>query len=178
MIKCFGPHHRHARGTSSLLLLAVFVVAGCATSRPTPEYFREIKALRPEGYGTTNYGLAAACAAGTCRQAQREYHERYMASRARYGVPVPPVFAPILPYAEAVAARVDNGEITTAQAEALIQEMRARLVAEAEKIRAAQAQVDAIYWSTFWSQQSRMPSMRPIQCTTTYIGRVATTNCY
>src|SRR5262245_33350599 len=133
----------------SPLLLALLVISGCATNRATPEYFAEIKALRPEGYGTTNYGLATACAVGTCRQAQREYHDRCNAIRDRYGLPVPPVFSPLLPYAEAVAARVDNGEISMAQAEALIQEMRARLTSESARIRAAEAQVDATYWSAF-----------------------------
>jgi uncharacterized coiled-coil protein SlyX len=104
-----------------------------------------------------------------------------MAVREKYDVVMPPIFSPLLPYAEAVAARVDGGEISVAQAEALIQELRAKITAEDARLEAMRAQADAVHWATFWQSfntTQQQQSLRPIYCTTSYVGRMATTQCY
>lgn len=167
------------------LVVIPALLGGCAP-RVDPAFFTDIKALRPSGYGNTNYGLATECRPGACLGAQREYHQRYLVIVNKYGVSALAAYtAAIFPYAEAVAARIEAAEISPAQGEAMVQEFRLRANAEIARVRAVQEQTDVARWSAFWGaqtyflqQQAIRNQMRPIRCTTGNFGTISTTSCF
>jgi hypothetical protein len=157
-------------------------LSGCA-AKVDPAFYTDIKALRPEGSGISNYGLATDCRPGNCVAAQRSYHAQFLAINAKYRDPVSPLaLNNLFPFAEAVAGRIDANEISVPAGEVMIQDMRVRVNQELNKLRAMQAQADAARWSAFWQsqalQQQTLNLMRPIQCTTMMAGQLATTTCH
>ncbi len=165
------------------LVLGAVLLAGCSTAKVNLAFFTEVKALRPDGSGITNYGLATTCRPGSCLSAQRAYHTEFLAINAKYGNPVSPLaLNNLFPYAEAVAGRIDANEISLPAGETMIQEMRVHVNQELAKLSAMQAQADAARWSAFWQsqavQQQTLNLMRPIQCTTMMAGQLARTTCH
>ena len=168
----------------SLLVVGFTSLVGCATGTD-PKLYAELRALRPEGYGAMAYGLATACRPGSCAAAQRNYHGQFLAILRKYRYPLHPLANSVFAYAQAVAARVDGNELSPAHADSVIQEFRIRVDAEIDRLNAIQAQTDAAYWSAFWQmqnaliqQQATTSRTKPIHCTTTGSGALATTVCH
>jgi hypothetical protein len=127
--------YKTMRITATLITFVVlcFVTADAIAQDRTAELFADIRALRPEGFGRSNYGLASSCRPGGCAEAQRVYHARIRQILSNYGVTGETGFDRLFPYAESLAARVDQGGLTPEKADALIQQFRADLNAEAER---------------------------------------------
>jgi len=127
---------------------------------------------------------------------ERDFQARAREAYRRYGF-TPDVFQEaVWAYRSAVIERLGQGEITRAQASALIAEYAARIVAERQKLQFLQQQAEsadraaqAAFWSQFsqsmyqmgqaMQQYERQQQLRtPISCTTQYFGTIARTTCY
>jgi hypothetical protein len=158
-----------------MIALGACGLVSCASDpgRPTGRaaYHQELKTLRPQGSGETGYGLAN-CTPGACLEAQRGYHAAIRTIQDRYGFPYDTYTGALFAHAEAMAEQVDRGEVSPAQADAFIQDVRVRLNAERQRLDSLERQERAT------QQRRTQPPRRPLRCETLRVGMMWETTCH
>jgi len=190
--------------TAFMLLLMVALMPGCGLYMQIQEEKRQ-EAARAKRVGMAaemrviGEELKAEWAQGRYRnhvEVFREFASRSRALYQRYDEPMSPVDSLFFSYGIALAARVDRGEISSEEAQYLLDKMVLDVEAERQRLTLQQQLVQAqremaaaqnqLYWQRWWDgywarwQQMYQPRLRtPIRCNGMNLGGgFYTVDCY